>query len=75
VTFVGYKGLPQGSVLSPFLYNIIGSFADKFNPSVCGFLQYAVLMILGCIWHTDCLMWLVDWFKLLAHRSMFSFLL
>jgi hypothetical protein len=28
-----------------------------------------------CIWHTECLMWLVDWFKLLAHRLMFSFLL
>jgi hypothetical protein len=38
MTLVGYKGLP---VLSPFLYNIIGSSADKFIPSECGFLQYA----------------------------------
>jgi hypothetical protein len=41
MTLVGYKGLPQGSVLSPFLYNIIGSCTDRFNPSGCGFLQYA----------------------------------
>jgi hypothetical protein len=37
----GYKGLPQGLVLSPFLYNIIGSFADRCIPSGCGFLQNA----------------------------------
>jgi hypothetical protein len=41
MTLVGYKGLPQGSVLSPFLYNIIGSCADRFIPAGCGFLQYA----------------------------------
>jgi hypothetical protein len=41
MTLVGYKGLPQGSVLSPFLYNIIGSCADRFVPTGCGFLQYA----------------------------------
>jgi hypothetical protein len=41
MTLVGYKGLPQGSVLSPFLYNIIGSSADRLIPSECGFLQYA----------------------------------
>jgi hypothetical protein len=41
MSLVGYKGLPQGSVLSPFLYNIIGSCADRFIPSGCGFLQYA----------------------------------
>jgi hypothetical protein len=41
MTLVGYKGLPQGSVLSPFLYNIIGSCADRFISSGCGFLQYA----------------------------------
>jgi hypothetical protein len=41
MTLVGYKGLPQGSVLSPFLYNIIGSCADRFIPSGCEFLQYA----------------------------------
>jgi hypothetical protein len=38
---VGYNGLPQGSVLSPFLYNIIGSCADRFIRSGCGFRQYA----------------------------------
>jgi hypothetical protein len=41
MTLDGYKGLPQGSVLSPFLYNIIGSCVDRFIPSGCGFLQYA----------------------------------
>jgi hypothetical protein len=41
MTLVGNKGLPQGSVLSPFLYNVIGSCADRFVPAGCGFLQYA----------------------------------
>jgi Reverse transcriptase (RNA-dependent DNA polymerase) len=41
LTRVGYKGLPQGSVLSPFLYNILGSCVDRYIPSGCGFLQYA----------------------------------
>jgi hypothetical protein len=41
MTMVGYKGLPQRSVLSPFLYNIIGSCADRFVLAGCGFLQYA----------------------------------
>jgi hypothetical protein len=29
----GYKGLPQGSVLSPFLYSILGSGVDRFIPA------------------------------------------
>jgi hypothetical protein len=41
MTLVGYKGLTKGSVLSPFLFNIIGSCADRFIPSGCDFLQYA----------------------------------
>jgi hypothetical protein len=41
MTLFGYKGLPQGSVLSPFLYNVIGSCADRFVPAGYGFLQYA----------------------------------
>jgi Reverse transcriptase (RNA-dependent DNA polymerase) len=41
LTLTGYKGLPQGSVLSPFLYNILGSRMDRFLPSGCRFLQYA----------------------------------
>jgi hypothetical protein len=41
MTLVGYKGLPQCSVLSPFLYNIIGSSADRFIPSGCEFFQFA----------------------------------
>jgi hypothetical protein len=41
MTLVSYKGLPQGSVLRLFLYNIIGSCADRFIPSGCGFLQFA----------------------------------
>jgi hypothetical protein len=41
MTLLGYKGLPQGLVLSPFLYNIMGSYADRFISSGCRFLQYA----------------------------------
>jgi hypothetical protein len=41
MTLVGHKCLTQGSVLSPFLYNMIWSCADRFIPSGCGFLQYA----------------------------------
>jgi hypothetical protein len=41
MTLVAYKGLPQGLVLSLFLGNTIGSCADRFIPSGCGFLQYA----------------------------------
>jgi hypothetical protein len=41
ITLVGYKSLPQGSVLSPFKYNIIGSCADRFIPTGCGFRQNA----------------------------------
>jgi hypothetical protein len=46
MTLVGYKGLPQRSVLSPFLYNIIRSRADRFIPSGCGFFQYADDLVL-----------------------------
>jgi hypothetical protein len=52
MTLFGYEGLAKGSVISPFLYNIIGSCVDRFLPSGCGFLQYAddlvVYMTLGC---------------------------
>jgi hypothetical protein len=41
MTLVGYKGLPQGTVLSPFLYNIIESCPHRFIPSESGFFQYA----------------------------------
>jgi hypothetical protein len=41
MTFVGYKDLPQGSVLSSSPYNIIGSYAERFIPFGCGFLQCA----------------------------------
>jgi hypothetical protein len=34
----GYKGLPQGSVLSPFLYSLIRSGVDRFIPGGCGIL-------------------------------------
>jgi hypothetical protein len=37
----GYKGLPQGSVLRPFLYSLLGSGVDRFIPAGCGILQYA----------------------------------
>jgi hypothetical protein len=41
MTLVGYKGLPQG----PFLYNIIGSYEDRFIPSECGFLHFADYLV------------------------------
>jgi hypothetical protein len=41
MTLTGYKGLPQSSVLSPFLYNLLGSGMNRFVPSGCNFLQYA----------------------------------
>jgi hypothetical protein len=37
----GYKGLPQGSVLSSFLYSFLGSGVERFIPAGCGILQYA----------------------------------
>jgi hypothetical protein len=37
----GYKGLPQGSVLSPFLYNLLESGVDRFIPAGFGIIQYA----------------------------------
>jgi hypothetical protein len=36
-----YKGLPQGSVLSPFLYSLLGSGVDRFITAGCVILQYA----------------------------------
>jgi hypothetical protein len=33
MNFTGYKHLPQSSVLSPFLYNLLGSGMDRFVPS------------------------------------------
>jgi hypothetical protein len=36
----GYKGLPQGSVLSPLLYSLLGSGVDRFIPAGCGIFQY-----------------------------------
>jgi hypothetical protein len=41
VTLTEYKGLPQGSVLSQFLYNLLGSGMDRFLPSGSDFHQYA----------------------------------
>jgi hypothetical protein len=41
MTLIGYRNLPQGSVLISFLYNVIGSCADRFVPAGCSFLQYA----------------------------------
>jgi hypothetical protein len=41
MTLSGYKGLPQGSVLNPLLYNLLGFGMDSFIPSGCNFFQYA----------------------------------
>jgi hypothetical protein len=40
MTLTLYKGLPHGSVLSPFLYNLLGSGMNRFVPLGCSFLQY-----------------------------------
>jgi hypothetical protein len=37
MTLTGHRGLPQGSVLSPFLYNLLGSGMDRFADDI----QYA----------------------------------
>jgi hypothetical protein len=36
-----YKVLPQGSVLNPFLYSLLGSGVDRFISTGCEILQYA----------------------------------
>jgi hypothetical protein len=41
MTRTGYKDLPQGSVLNPFLYSLLGSGVDRFIPAGCGIHQYA----------------------------------
>jgi hypothetical protein len=51
MTLVGYKRLPQDSVHSLFLYNIIGSCSDRFFPSGYGFLQYADDLVV-CMAHS-----------------------
>jgi hypothetical protein len=38
---VEFKGLPQGSALSPFSYGFYTSQADRFLPTRCSILQYA----------------------------------
>jgi hypothetical protein len=38
---VGFKGLPQGSVLSPFSYSFYTSQADRVLPVRCSMLHYA----------------------------------
>jgi hypothetical protein len=40
MSHTGYKGSPQGSILSPFLYSLLGSGVDRFIPAGCGILQY-----------------------------------
>jgi ribonuclease HI len=40
-TRIGRKGLPQGSVLSPLLYNLLGSSIDHIIPIGVSILQYA----------------------------------
>jgi hypothetical protein len=68
---VGYRGLPQGSVLSPFLYNVIGSCADRFVPPAVVF--YKMLMIRGCMFLIGWFRWLVGLSRLLARHWVFSF--
>jgi hypothetical protein len=45
MTLTGYKGLPQDSVLNPFLYNLLGSGMNRFVPSSCDFLQYTDVLV------------------------------
>jgi hypothetical protein len=75
MTLTGYKSLPQGSVLSPFLYNLLGSGMDIFVvPSVCDILTFFnMLMILWCTRHTMYFRLLVPWFRRPARHSVFFF--
>jgi hypothetical protein len=36
MSHTGYKGLPQVSVLSQFLYSLLGSGVERFIPAGCG---------------------------------------
>jgi hypothetical protein len=68
MTLVGYKGIPQGSVLSPFLCNIIRLCVDRFIPSECGFFQYADNLVVYMAHRLFDVARGSNWFKLLAHR-------
>jgi hypothetical protein len=57
MTLTGYKGLSQGSVLSSFLNNLLGSGMDRLVPLTCDFLQYAndnVVYSSHHVLHTAC---------------------
>jgi hypothetical protein len=72
MTLVGYKRLPQGSILSPFVYSFIGSCVDRFVPAGCGFLEYTDDLV---VYVTHRLIgWLLGLSRLLAPRCVFSFL-
>jgi hypothetical protein len=45
MTLTGYRGQPQGSVLSPFLYNLLRSGMNRFVPLGCDFFQYADFIV------------------------------
>jgi hypothetical protein len=49
MTLSGYKGLLKDSILSPLLYNLLGSGIDRFVPSGSDSLQYAD-DIVGDLW-------------------------
>jgi hypothetical protein len=51
MTLTGYKGLPQGSVQSPLLYNLLGSGMNRFIPPGCNFLQYADDIVVYSLHH------------------------
>jgi hypothetical protein len=56
MTLNGYKGLPQGSVLSPFLYNLLRSGMDRFLPSGYDFLKYAdPIVVYSLKYHCGCI--------------------
>jgi hypothetical protein len=81
MTLIGYKGLPQGSVLSPFLYNLLGSGIDQFVPSGCDFLQYADDVVVYSSHHvlqTACVLVQttsgqdLDWWQIVAKSGEFQ---
>jgi hypothetical protein len=46
-----HKDLPQGTVLSPFMYYLLGSGMESFVPSGCNFLQYAGVIVVHSSYH------------------------
>jgi hypothetical protein len=74
MTLTEYKGLPQGSVLSPFLYNLLGSGMDRLVPSGCDMpIQYADDIVVYSSHHVLQTACALPWFTRPARYSVFFF--